>query len=320
MKCVLLGIIAFLTFIPGTVSAAGDKLGYGLVKVASACMRSHPSNASELETQATYGTPLELLSGGGDSEWWKVRMPDGYVAYVNGSAIAVKDSVQMARWRCAPRLIVTTLYPARVYADSVSRCPRNVVCNVAFGAVFEGSKTPGAGFVRVTLPDGRSGFIYSFMVEDFGRWAEREPRADSILDAAYSMNGVTYLWGGTTPDAVDCSGFTKLCYFINGLLLPRNASDQARCGQEMDFHGGDGTFRRGDLLFFGNGDDSGRITHVGIYDDNDRYIHASGRVYVSSYRPGDSLYIPRRVLKAVRILGVQAPQGVVAVKNHPWYF
>ncbi len=309
-------IIAALSYFAPAVMSAQNICGYGLVSVDAACMRAEPSNASELETQASYGAPLRLLGRSG--EWWRVKMADGYEAYVNESAIAVKDSAEMARWRKSPRIIVTTPYPTRMYADSIGRSARNVVCDVTIGAIFEGAVRPGAHYVEAVLTDGRRGYLRSIEVEDFELWSKQEPHADKILDTAYSMNGVTYLWGGTTPKALDCSGLTKVCYLSCGVMLPRNASEQALSGVELAV-GCPGDFRPGDLLFFGSGDGD-RITHVGIYEGGGRFIHASGRVFVSSIDPADTLYIPRRVLKAVRIIGEPYSGGTVAVNDHPWYF
>ena len=117
---------------------------------------------------------------------------------------------------------------------------------------------------------------------------------------------------------MDCSGFTKLAFGAAGLILPRNASDQALTGEILDPANTD-AFRQGDLLFFGSGTGT-NITHVGIYDGFSRFIHASGRVFESSFKPGHPLYISRKVIGASRILGNNAPKGITPYSAHPWYF
>lgn len=295
---------------------ASTILGHGIVNVSAASLRNSPSHASELETQAVYGTPVEVVRE--DDGWLLVVTPDGYRAYAHPSAIEMKSEPEMVRWRSAPRLIVTSLRPVVIVADTLDCGPRNIVSDATLCSVFEGSLKPGAEFVGVTLPDGRKGFMPSTSVDDFERWMSRDFSADQLLDVAWSMMGVPYLWGGSTPKGIDCSGLTQLSYFYCGILLPRNASQQAMIGEELDITQPDG-FRRSDLLFFGEGDDV-KITHVGVSDGGSRFVHASGRVFVSSFDPSDPLFIPRRLLKAVRINPVSAGEGTIRVCDHEWYF
>ncbi len=287
---------------------------WALVKVGAASMRARPAHSAELETQASYGAPVQLLDSVG--EWRKVRMADGYEAYAHLSALHPVDSAHMASWRRAPRLIVTSPLQHYILSDTTGVRHAGIVADISLGAIVEGNVCPGSRYADVRLPDGRRGYVPSQIVEDFDRWCDKTPSVERILDAARAMNGVSYLWGGTTPKAVDCSGFTQLCYVAAGLLLPRNASEQALSGDSLDVSRPE-TFRPGDLLFFGDGDGDGvRITHVAVYCGATRFLHASGRVHESSFNPADSLFIPRRVLKAVRILGTP---GVNAFRYHPWY-
>lgn len=289
---------------------------WALVNVAAACLRTEPSHASQLETQASYGTPAKILDRHG--EWLRLELPDGYKAWMIGSSLIEKKPQEIDRWRESPRLIVTQPRPAAAFSDSLNTSDGNIAFDIVLGSIFEGNKTPGSRFTRVTLPDGRTAFVNSDYVEDFSTWSKRPPEIDTIMNVARSMTGVTYLWGGTTPKAVDCSGFTKLAFGAAGLILPRNASDQALTGETLDPANTD-AFRQGDLLFFGSGTGT-NITHVGIYDGFSRFIHASGRVFESSFKPGHPLYIPRKVIGAARILGNSAPKGITPYSAHPWYF
>lgn len=104
---------------------------------------------------------------------------------------------------------------------------------------------------------------------------------DSIVVVARSQIGTRYRFGGTTPTGgFDCSGFVRFVLASLSLTLPRTAAQQADIGAKVPK---DTTrLRPGDLLTFGRGS---RVTHIGIYVGNGRYVHASptaGRVIETS--------------------------------------
>ena len=104
---------------------------------------------------------------------------------------------------------------------------------------------------------------------------------DSIVVVARSQIGTRYRFGGTTPTGgFDCSGFVRFVLASLSLTLPRTAAQQAVIGAKIPK---DTTrLRPGDLLTFGRGS---RVTHIGIYVGNGRYVHASptaGRVIETS--------------------------------------
>jgi len=84
---------------------------------------------------------------------------------------------------------------------------------------------------------------------------------------------VPYLWGGTSVETgFDCSGLTMTVYQLNGIDLPRTSGEQFGTGAEVD----EKDLRRGDLVFFATGK-SGKVSHVGVYIGDGRFIHAPGR-------------------------------------------
>jgi cell wall-associated NlpC family hydrolase len=94
---------------------------------------------------------------------------------------------------------------------------------------------------------------------------------DSIVSIARQQIGTPYVWGAETPGrAFDCSGLVKYVMSWLNVSLPRTANEQAytgiRIGRELD------RMKPGDLLTFGT---ARRITHIGFYSGNGKYVHAS---------------------------------------------
>ena len=114
---------------------------------------------------------------------------------------------------------------------------------------------------------------------------------------------------------MDCSGLTKIAFFSQGVILPRNASQQAKKGADIPLHPMKG-YKKGDLLFFGN-PATGRVNHVGLYIGGNRFVHCAGRVMVSSLRQEDKDYIDLDLLYVRRLS--DADFESMSVIRHPWY-
>lgn len=95
---------------------------------------------------------------------------------------------------------------------------------------------------------------------------------DELVSTARSFIGVPYLWGGNSADTgFDCSGLTMTVYRLNGMVLPRSSLEQFSSGNDVGIF----SLQKGDLVFFAKV--GGKISHVGIYIGDDKFIHAPGR-------------------------------------------
>ena len=142
----------------------------------------------------------------------------------------------------------------------------------------------------------------------------------SLVDTAMNLRGVPYLWGGTSTKGVDCSGFTKTIFFLNGMIIPRDASQQVAIGNLVDSVQDFSQLQPGDLLFFGaaaTDSTKEKVVHVGLWIGDDQFIHSSERVRVSSINPERENYDEynlHRYLKSKRILG---SDEVVSLRKEP---
>lgn len=102
------------------------------------------------------------------------------------------------------------------------------------------------------------------------------PSKENILSAAHLFLNTPYLWGGKSSMGIDCSGFTQVVFSLNGINIPRDASQQIDVGNPVQsIEDAIPT----DLLFFHK---NGKIIHVGIYLGENKIIHASGKVRIDT--------------------------------------
>ena len=286
---------------------------WALIKLSIATLRTEPKHSAEMATQGIMGSPIKVLQKCDD--WYRVQMSDDYIAYVPESSLAFKTEAQMKAWRKAKRYIVTA-YDSRLVTEPHGD---ETVSDLVMGNILELKAEQGRWY-KLATPDGRVGWVDGADVAELSQWSQQGFSAAQIEKTARRMMGSSYLWGGTTTKVTDCSGLTKVSYLSNGIILQRDASQQALTGKIMkkgtDWH----QYETGDLLFFGN-EKTGRVTHVGIYLRDGKYIHCSGQVKINSLIPNASdypyLYSP---LSASRIKGMVGTKGIIALKNHPWYF
>jgi gamma-D-glutamyl-L-lysine dipeptidyl-peptidase len=295
-----------------------DKV-YGLVEVSVCNIRYSPKHAGELASQALMGTPVRILEKE-DNGWLLIQTPDQYISWVDRGAITMMNKEGIDRWKAIPKIIYTRAYgSAYSEPDEESATVSDLVAGCMMELVAEKGD-----FYQVIFADQRTGFIPKSESNVYNEWlAKMSASEESLVKTSKRLMGVPYLWGGTSFKGVDCSGFTKMVYFLNGIILPRDASQQVMIGETIDKIGNWSDLKPGDLLFFGDKreDGSERVVHVAMWLGNGEFIHASDKVRVSSMIATASNYDDynaKRYLRAKRILKT-GMAGVAILRDNVVY-
>ena len=307
--------IAYIDSINMLPGASLGKDTLGVITISVANIRSQPQHSGELATQATMGMPLRLLKKEGD--WHLVQTPDKYISWMQGSFIPM-DTTAYGAWQAVDKLIFTAPYGFAYQDETFSGIVSDLVMGNVMALLGENRVA-----YWVKFPDGREGYVQKDEALPFNEWvASTEATEETVVNTAMQLMGVPYLWGGTSSKGVDCSGYTKTIYFMNGHILPRDASQQVHAGELVDEEKNFNQLQPGDLLFFGRAATDStreRVTHVGMWIGNNEFIHAPGleaHVLVSSIDPqADNFDEPNlnRYLRTKRM--INSRNEVVALRD-----
>jgi len=251
-----------------------------VVAVGVADIRREPDPTSELVTQALMNFPA--IANQSDGEWTQVTLSD-YEGWIRTDQLAEPIASQ------SPVVAVIVATHAPLYTASEE--------DETYGMVYLSSALPVLDTtlqslrVQVALPGGRVAWLLRNAIDIRQSDAIYPLQLVQIVTTfARSFLGRPYLWGGTSWEGLDCSGFVQLCYRMGGFIIPRDANQQHDAlshsvkREEM---------QEGDLIFFG----SERITHVGMALDERQYIHSEGQNYngvvINSFDRSDAHYHPR---------------------------
>lgn len=295
-------------------SAALEGKTSALITISVANLRSNPKHSAELATQALLGTVVKVLKKEGN--WYLVQTPDAYLAWVDAGGIHLMDEKALSNWTSSEKIIFTATYGHAVETEE----NRQRVSDLVAGNILE-LLSVDKNFFTVRFPDGRQASVSRNEAMEYTSWISNlNTDADALIETAEALMGVPYLWGGTSTKGVDCSGFTKTIYFLNGMVLPRDASQQVHTGKPVDSLSNYKVMEKGDLLFFGRkatDSTAEKVVHVGMWIGDHKFIHASDRVRISSVDkedPAYDAYNVGRYLRSKRILN-QEDGAILKVKK-----
>lgn len=219
-------------------------------------LRAEASEKAEMVSQLLFGEQIEIIER--EDKWIYARnMSDNYYGWLSESAV--------------DKLYITDEPLENKHFTRL--CATTTIC-------FKTSSV-----TRILLPGGSllppiqndqfqlAGEIYQ-LAQLEPVFAQYNPR-QLVIELALQYQNAPYLWGGKSILGIDCSGFTQVVYQMAGYQIPRDASEQAQLGNNVNFLS---ESKIGDLAFFEN--DEKRIIHVGIIINSHQLIHASGSVKI----------------------------------------
>ena len=324
----------------------GDEKRWAVVELSTIYMRLQPDYEAALETQELMGTVVEIV--GEKSYWREIVSPQPYKAWATSKGLVEMSTKEIEEYKAAPKVMFNDLY-GHVYTQPAA--DSQTICDLVGGDILrivpqdvkrtKGQKTREAlkgKWTQIMLPSGKTGYIPTSQLtphKGFISIAKGEGNSESIseqtteaiITQAHKLLGVPYLWGGMSSKGVDCSGLVRISHIMNGILLPRNASQQIHCGDRIPMNinrsfwedrsdaeafkaemtGRIAELKRGDLVFFGTPasqeGQKDRVTHVGIYLGDGKIIHSSHLVRINSLIPGEADYYENahRLLGAIRL-------------------
>ena len=293
-------------------------LTWAVVTLSSAFMRLSPDYEAPLENQMLMGA-LVQTTGQTNRYWVEVKAED-YTGWVTEMSLQyLTDSekeayLEAAKWICVAEYARIREKPLEGSAP---------ICDFTMGDLVRQTGQCISGWVEVVLPDGRNGWVLKHQVMDFRTWAESRSGLSTsdatgrdfcdreVTSLACSFLGTPYMWGGNSIKHFDCSGLVKFCYFMNGIILPRNGREQINSGTPVK----DGEWEPGDLLFFGSKKPL-KVTHVALYLGDGKIVHSSQKVRINTLAE-----YGREVVGATRVMGnVDCGKGIKSLLKSPYYF
>lgn len=236
----------------------------GVVVKNVASVRRSPLANSEQVTQTIMGQVVRILQDEGD--WLYIETADAYKGWIR------RGCVRSNLRRTLPLAEVTELFTDAYIQPTQGS---EIVTKLVITSVVE-VLDQYQDFTLVQLPDGQQAWVRSCDIcisktNESTSYIQHD--VVSVVRTAKRFLGIPYIWGGTTPFGLDCSGFVQLVWKLHGILLPRDAALQTRDPRLVPVT--DDGMNAEDLVFFASEEDNLHVNHVALAIDSDRIIHSA---------------------------------------------
>ncbi len=254
-----------------------------IAQAALAPVLAQPSIRAEQVTQLVLGETAVVLERTG--EWRKVcTQLDDYAGWIHGGYVLEVEDPAGEEWRS----VATGWSEGAVLRIGAGHLALPLRARVVL--TNDG----------VRLPDGRRARLLTGSVRDTSEVVAAARAKAPERWAMEHFTGTPYQWGGVTPWGADCSGLIQTTFLARGTVLPRDSSQQARCGTSVPLT----AIQPGDLLFF-RSENGSAITHVAFAGEGDTLVHstlACGGALSEPWLPGHRAASLRERLVSVRRL------------------
>lgn len=228
---------------------------YGICSLSVIPVRSAPDDAAEMTTQLLFGEAVRINSR--QKQWCHITcLYDQYEGWIDEKQVTL-----------LPEKYVVKSQQEASYAMEIAQSATNHTHHIP---IVLGSTLP--HYDGINFKIGKEKYWYNGQAYNPATTNHKPAVLEKV---AHKFHYAPYMWGGRSPFGVDCSGFVQVIYKILGVPLPRDSSQQVGAGREIGFLEAG---QPGDLAFFPN--KAGKIAHVGILLDQQRIIHAHGRVRI----------------------------------------
>lgn len=241
-----------------------DPIKRGIIATDILNVRKEPDTNSNIIH--TLSKENKVIITNTQDEWYEIPLSETKNGWIHSDYVKVKPNYSMGK-----------IIGDNVHLRKGNSLESEVVKELKLGAYIY-VKNYSNGWYQVSTFDGEDGWVHNELMtvlfeDNIANTVSRSANRTSlkIVQEAKKLLGKRYKYGATGPNKFDCSGFTTYVFKKCGIKLPRTSSTQATVGKKVS----KSNLQTGDLVFFNSNGKGTKISHVGIYIGNGKFIHAS---------------------------------------------